>query len=323
MANQTNILGADSGNFLNLTNALLDVWAKEMLLQTEPIKRFYDVATVRQDLQAAAGTTIKFLKYNAITGDSAIAETATIETGTLSNSTVSLTVTEHAKAVGVSEKLLRSATHDVMAMASTQLGRHYTRQRDVLIRDALLTASNTLYAQDQANRAALGTSHTLDLDTIRQVTEHLAIKKAPKINGDGYIMFIHPHQARSVKSSSGWVNYSDYANPNLMVTGEIGRIDDVRFVETTLVPYIPAGTQDIYSDGADSGNNTAVAANGATDVYLSVAVGQNAVGWAESLPVELRDNGIEDFGRKRSLAWYGIFGAGLIEDAHAVVVETA
>jgi hypothetical protein len=39
--------------------------------------------------------------------------------------------------------------------------------------------------------------------------------------------------------------------------------------------------------------------------------------------VELRDNGVQDFGRTRSLAWYSIFGVGKLHDQYGVVIETA
>jgi len=140
---------------------------------------------------------------------------------------------------------------------------------------------------------------------------------------DAYVAFIHPHQARYLRKDSDWVNVNLYGDTSNILNGEIGRIEDVRFVQTTKVPYVKINTQDIYSDGVDSGANTAVAANSATDVYLSIVLGDYAVGLAESLPVEMRDNGVEDFGRKHSLAYYGIWGAGLIEEAHALIVETA
>ena len=60
-----------------------------------------------------------------------------------------------------------------------------------------------------------------------------------------------------------------------------------------------------------------------TKVYQSVLFGDAYFGIAFSLPVELRDNGVEDFGRKRSLAWYAIFGVGKLHDQYGVVIETA
>lgn len=64
-------------------------------------------------------------------------------------------------------------------------------------------------------------------------------------------------------------------------------------------------------------------ASNKTNVYQSVIFGDQYYGLAWSLPVELRDNGVEDFGRIQSLAWYAIFGTGILNDDYGVVIETA
>ncbi len=59
------------------------------------------------------------------------------------------------------------------------------------------------------------------------------------------------------------------------------------------------------------------------DVYKAVMFGENAYGLATALPVEMRDNGVEDFGRSHKLAWYSIMGTGILEDDNIVRIETA
>ena len=89
--------------------------------------------------------------------------------------------------------------------------------------------------------------------------------------------------------------------------GEIGRLYDVVFIETTQVRQTV--------DGAGAGGALA-------DRYDALMIGDNAFGHAISLPVELRDGGILDFGREHALAWYSIWGLGLITDNAVVRVET-
>jgi N4-gp56 family major capsid protein len=137
------------------------------------------------------------------------------------------------------------------------------------------------------------------------------------------VAFVHPRQAKFLRKSDDWINVNHYASPENILAGEIGQIEGIRFVETTMVPYVKQNTQQIWADGVNTGKTTTVAANTVTDVYRAVVVGDYAVGLAETLPVELRDNGVEDFGRTRKLAYYGIWGAGVIEPGHAVVLETA
>ena len=59
------------------------------------------------------------------------------------------------------------------------------------------------------------------------------------------------------------------------------------------------------------------------NVYQAVIFGDNYYAVAFGLPVELRDNGVIDFGREHGLAWYSIWGTGLLHDEYGVVIETA
>jgi hypothetical protein len=88
--------------------------------------------------------------------------------------------------------------------------------------------------------------------------------------------------------------------------GEIGRLNDVVFIETTQV----------------APSTTLAGAGGSTPIYRAIFLGDNAFGHAISLPVELRDGGILDFGREHALAWYAIWGLGLITDQSVVLAET-
>ena len=101
--------------------------------------------------------------------------------------------------------------------------------------------------------------------------------------------------------------------------GEIGRLYDTVFIETTQVKKLAITGVDANKDGdiLDTGEDVATA-----DVYQSIFIGDNAFGHAISLPVELRDGGILDFGREHALAWYAIWGLGKITDDAIVIGET-
>jgi hypothetical protein len=115
--------------------------------------------------------------------------------------------------------------------------------------------------------------------------------------------------------------------------GEIGRLYDTVFIETTQVLKVPNGAGSSWSADTEVANPTVAAGggystpntlvgNGNQDRYSAIFIGDNAFGHAISLPVELRDGGILDFGREHALAWYSIFGLGLITDQAIVVAET-
>lgn len=102
---------------------------------------------------------------------------------------------------------------------------------------------------------------------------------------------------------------------------EIGRIEDVRFIESSIMcngavsPDDPAYVKALKKADPEGSTHT--------NVYQAVIFGDAYYGLATSLPVEIRDNGVEDFGRKHSLAWYSIFGVGLLHNEYGVVIETA
>ena len=111
------------------------------------------------------------------------------------------------------------------------------------------------------------------------------------------------HQSRDLRDDPAWINASNYGAPNLMFIGEIGKRDDTRFIETTKL-----------KKGQESN---------AVDVFQAVLFGDKYFGMAVSLPVELRDAGVIDYGRERGLAWYSIMGAGILHAKHGALTDPA
>jgi hypothetical protein len=96
--------------------------------------------------------------------------------------------------------------------------------------------------------------------------------------------------------------------------GEIGRLYDVVFIETT---QVKSGLGQVDSNPATSTRDAVLA-----DSYSAIMIGDNAFGQAIALPVELRDGGVLDFGREHGLSWYAIWGFGVITHESRVVINT-
>ena len=60
---------------------------------------------------------------------------------------------------------------------------------------------------------------------------------------------------------------------------------------------------------------------GSADVFRAVMWGGEPVGFAETVPFGLVNDGVEDFGRMVSIGWYSIFGVGIIQD-YIVEIDT-
>ena len=298
------------------------VYSKEIEFKALPVMRFFQFATVKTELGTEPGLTISMLTYDNLALGGALTEMTSMTTQALSGSTKQITVQEYGNAVAASELLIQSSFDDIMASTTTLLGRDYAMVVDCELRDAALgNTAFIVYAGGKTSRANLTAADKLNVATIKDAIEILATNNAPKYANTNWICFVHPHQSRDLRDDSAWINASNYGAPEQLFTGEIGRIDDTRFIETTLMCNgACAATDPAFVAELKAGANGAPAD---TNVYQAVIFGDAYFGIAFSLPVELRDNGVEDFGRKRSLAWYAIFGVGRLHDEYGVVIETA
>jgi N4-gp56 family major capsid protein len=332
----TPVLSASPTNYSagassQLSPAIQTIWSKEILFQSMPILRFEQFAVKKTELGVQPGLTINFMRYNNLGDANQLVEGVRMETNALTASQFSITVAEHGYAVAVSELLLNASFDDVMASASRLLGRNMATYLDVSARNTLYGASSVIFGYDRfktaaisnrspydtgstaANRAALG-AVTAPVSTngyhftsavVKDAVETLATKNVPRL-GETYVAFIHPHQSRKLRDDPEFIEVTKYAAPGNFMLGEIGRLNDVVFIETTQV----------------SPSTTLPSAGGTTPIYRAIFLGDNAFGHAISLPVELRDGGILDFGREHALAWYAIWGLGLITDQAVVIAET-
>lgn len=312
----------NGGESVKFTDAVRMVYSKEIEFKALPVMRFFQFATVKTELGTEPGLTISMLTYDNLQLGGALTEMTSMTTQALSGSTKQITVQEYGNAVSVSELLVQSSFDDIMASATTLLGRDYAMVVDCELRDAALSNKNFIvYAGGKAKRDALTAADKLNVAAIKDAIEILATNNAPKYNNTNWICFVHPHQSRDLRDDSAWINASQYGAPEQLFTGEIGRIDDTRFIETTLMCNgACAETDPAFEATLKHGAEGAPAD---VDVYQAVIFGDAYFGIAFSLPVELRDNGVEDFGRKRSLAWYAIFGVGVLHNEYGVVIETA
>ena len=297
------------------------VYSREIEFKALPIMRFSQFATQKTELGVEPGLTISMLTYDNLKRGGALQEMQNMSTQALSGSMKQITVQEHGNAVSNSELLIQSSFDDIMATTTTLLGRDYALVMDCELRDVALSGTNIVYAGGKASRDAITDADKLQVATIKDAIEVLATNNAPKYQNMYWICFVHPHQSRDLRDDSAWINASNYGAPEQLFTGEIGRIDDTRFIETTLMcngkasATDPAYKADLVKGAGDTANKA--------DIYQAVIFGDQYYGIAWSLPVELRDNGVEDFGRKRSLAWYAIWGTGLLHNDYGVVIETA
>jgi len=358
---------AYSGSNTSLSQAIQTIWSKEILFQAMPILRFEQFAVKKTELGVAPGLRVNFLRYKNFAVDpTPLTEGVRMTTNALTAEQIAITVAEHGYAVAVSELLLNASFDDVMASASRLLGRQMAQYLDVQARNTLSAATSAVFGYDRSsvqgvndwyNEGTVATqmsdldgNYKLSTGAVKDAALTLAGKNIPRL-GETYVQFVHPKQSRDIRSNPEFIEVTKYAAPGNFMLGEIGRLYDVVFIETTQVKKLsvnalyttstsvglPAsqievpvkantapgsgGNPESANYTAEKGYLTSATGNGA-EVYESIMIGDNAFGHAISLPVELRDGGVLDFGREHALAWYAIWGLGVITDQAIVKVYT-
>lgn len=312
---------ATAGDYISLPQAILEVYSADILHEAMSVMRFEEFAVKKTELGKAPGQTITMTRYNNITRGGQLEEHVEMDEKAMTASQQAITVTEWGNAIGVSEKLLQMSMDDNLAEAAVLLGRDYAEVNDLMCRDTLAGASQVLWAGGKASRAAMvGGSDYFDVELLRLAVEILQTKNAPKFNGDFYICFVHPHQSSYLKRDPDWVSANNYANTRALFTGELGRWEDVVFIGTTHCQNGAATAKDAGYEASmvDAATGGATPAH----VYGSLLFADSAFGKATGLPIEMRDSGVRDYGRKHGLAWYSIMGCGILEDDFIVRIET-
>jgi len=90
-------------------------------------------------------------------------------------------------------------------------------------------------------RSAGGTptgQNLIAVSDVRRCVEELRSLNARTMDGQHFIGIIHPRVASDLMADSTWQNFHIYTTPEFVYRGEIGRVQGVRFVESTLTPVI-------------------------------------------------------------------------------------
>jgi len=371
--------------------AIQVIWSKEILFQAMPVLRFEQFAVKKTELGVMPGLTVNFMRYNNLPIPAGpLVEGVRMKTYALSAQQYQIRVAEQGFAVSVTELLLNASFDDVMASASRLLGRNMALYLDTQARTSLQRSTSEVYGYQKpsaintgygiyepgtkaANSGAVtaggvDNGYYLTMHTIKDAVEALASKNVPRL-GETYVTFVHPHQSRRLRDTPEFIEVTKYAAPGNFMLGEIGRLNDVVFIETTQIGAVYTGSRtgfdpsvsNVYWRQAfdstslaatggvnanqpdqsvppgDAGNDYASTGPGIVQMpgwgqtwptsplpgaFEGLMIGDNAFGQAISLPVELRDGGVLDFGREHALAWYGIWGFGTITDSAVMRLVT-
>jgi len=255
---------------------------------------YFDAAAdVMPTAQSMPGSSVQFTIVNdlPIAATALSSESVDVDTQSLSDSTVSLTLAEYGNAVLTTAKLRGTSFIDIDPVVANVVGYNAGVSLDTIARSALDSGTNVQYAsglgalglqtsvttraglvQGSYSGSTLTPGNTISALDIRAARARLRSQNVPTFGGM-YIGYVHPDivsdlQGEIVGSSNlqGWRAPHVYAQPGEIWTGELGAFEGVRFIETPRAPIFQGS-----GDGAAAAGVYGVTAGSLTGTWTSGA----------------------------------------------------
>ena len=272
------------------------------------------------------GKTIEFRKYDSLPkATTALTEGVTPEGQAMTVTTITAEVKQYGGWVPVTDVLQMAALDNNIVQATKLLASQAGRTLDTIVRDVLVGGTNVIYAPkitagtgattEVTQRAGLDATSVLTPDLIFQAATVLGAMNTDTI-GDSYVAIVHPYVASDLMRNEEWIDVHKYADPEAIFNGEIGKLGNVRFVQSSEAKIWKDST--CPSDGA-SGNLA---------VFATMVLGAHAYastelegGGLEHIVKQL-GYGDDPLNQRASVGWKAIKTAERLVEQYMVRIES-
>lgn len=193
----------------------------------------------KKPIPKGKGKTIEFRKYTpfpkALTP---LTEGVTPDGRSLDVSNVTATISQFGDYVRLSDLLMLTAIDNNLVQATELLGQQAGETLDTVTRDIINGGTNVQYGANSVTARYLlvggesSGNHYMSVATTSLAQRNMKYNKARTI-GKNYVGIIHVDATYDLRSDTKWEDWHKYASPEELFNGEIGRLNNIRFVETT------------------------------------------------------------------------------------------
>ena len=222
-----------------LSDEMKTYYSMRLINLAEP-ELIHDQFGQKHPIPQHSGKTIEFRKYDSLPKALVpLTEGVTPAGQKLSMGVIRATIKQYGGYIELSDILELTAIDNNLVQATRLLASQAGRTSDTITREVLAGGTNVVYAGGAKDRSELvggdateANNKYLSVDDIRKAVRALKVMNAQKINGY-FAGIIHPDTAYDLMSDKKWVDVKTYSDPDGIYEGEIGKIEGVRFVETT------------------------------------------------------------------------------------------
>ena len=284
---------------------------------------FDQAADVQPTAQAMPGSGVTFTIFNDLSAaTSTLSETTDVTAVALSDSQVTVTLSEYGNAVITTAKLRGTSFLDVDSVAANVVGYNAGDSIDQVVRDVLAGGDNVIYAgggsTTPSSRTTVQAEDIIEANDVRKVTAQLRKANAATFNGL-YMGFIHPDVSYDLRKETGAASWRDphvYQDTMGIYNGEIGAFEGVRFIETPRAK--------VFENASDGSGST-----GTIEVYCTHIMGRQALAKAHSIvdgngsvPRIVRGPVTDTLARLQPIGWYWLGGYARFREASLRRIES-
>lgn len=300
---------------------------RDLLIQAMPHLVHTWFGQVR-DIPQNASSQIKFRRYTLLApATTPLVEGTTPAGSSLAVTDLSATALQYGDFITLTDVLETQTEDPIILEMNKLLGQQAGNTFDQLCRDVLVTGTTIQYASTAVSRVTVAASMKLNVSEIRKAVKTLKGNNAMKVTSmvepttgidtipvnSCFVAIIHPNTTFDLKNDANFVPVENYPSQANVMPGEVGKMDEVRFIETTNAKVF------------------AGAGAAAIDVYATIILGAEAYGITRIAGQALQtithlvgSSGTADPLDQRSThGWKGYFITKILNDAFMLRLEHA
>lgn len=269
----------------------------------QPMMKFLQFVRPENGIGKNVGDTLDFDKISNIlvaASQTGLAETLPIPESKFQVSRGNLTMREYGNSVPYTGKLATLAQFDPSNIAQRVLTDDQAKTLDAVIA-SFFKAGQVIATPRTGGAGGLSITNglaapsatadkNLDLDDAKSIIDHMKSSLLIEpFDGENYICIGSVKALRGIKNSADFKLAAQYGDPERLFTGEVGKIEGCRFIETNHALAL----------------ENSIAATGLGE---AVFFGADPVVEGIAIAPEIRAKIPTDYGRSRGVAWYALMG---------------
>lgn len=282
-----------------------------------------------RDIPRNASAVIKFRKYGSLTAaTTALTEGITPSGSQLSITDITSTVAQYGDFVTTTDFLEMTTLDPLKTEMAERLGDQMGDTIDQLTRNVLVAGTTVQYANGATTTATVAAGFIINLTEVKKAVRTLKGNNAKKITAQidptnafnttpvraAYVGIVSHNTEFDLKNDADWVPVEEYSSGMGVMEGEIGKLDEVRFVSGTTNASVNSG-----------------AGSGGIDVHRTLILGKEAYGITrisgeavQTITKPLGSSGTADpLDQRSTMGWKVTFVATRLQEAFMLRLEHA